>query len=233
MVIKKKRVVSSSVLMAGRRKKLHPTIVGRRPPLFELTAGVLCLDFVNTLDNRPSGEPKELLARYGDLVRFAEDTGILTPEQADRLFAWSEADPDEAQRVLHAAVELREAMYAVFSAVIAKRAVPASPLAMLNSSIQLAAQHVCLTPANGGFAWWYDRDGDSPGGVETMLWPIVRSAAELLASDNLPFVRACSARTCQWFFLDTSKNHRRRWCSMKLCGNRAKVQKFYARQREG
>jgi predicted RNA-binding Zn ribbon-like protein len=219
--------------MAGRRKKLHPTMVRRRPPLFELTAGVLCLDFVNTLDNRPSGEPKELLARYGDLVRFAEDTGILTPAQADRLFVWSEGDPDETPRVLQAAVELREALYAVFSAVIAKRTVPASALALLNGYIQLAAQHVSLTPANGGFAWRYDSYGDSPGGFETILWPIVRSAAALLASDNLPFVRSCSSKTCQWFFLDTSKNHRRRWCSMKLCGNRAKVRKFYARQREG
>jgi predicted RNA-binding Zn ribbon-like protein len=218
--------------MAGRRIKLHPTIVRRRPPLFELSAGVLCLDFVNTLDNRPSGEPKELLARYGDLVRFAEDTGIVTPAQADR-FSWSEADPEEAQRVLQAAVELREAMYTVFSAVIAKRAVPASALALLNGYIQRAAQHLSLTPANGGLVWRYDSHGDSPGGFETLLWPIVRSAAELLASDNLPFVRACSSKTCQWFFLDTSKNHRRRWCSMKLCGNRAKVRKFYARQREG
>ena len=218
--------------MAGRRKKLQPTIAGRRPSRFELTAGVLCLDFVNTLDNRPSGEPQELLARYGDLVRFAEDTGILTPAQGDRSFAWSEADPEEARRVLQAAVELREAMFAVFSAVIAKRAVPASALALLNGYIQRAAQHLSLTPADGGFAWRYDSCGDSPGGFETMLWPIVRSAAELLASDNLPFVRACSAQSCQWFFLDTSKNHRRRWCSMKLCGNRAKVRKFYARQRE-
>jgi predicted RNA-binding Zn ribbon-like protein len=218
--------------MAGRRKKQSQPIVRRRPPRFELTAGVLCLDFVNTLDNRPSGEPKELLARYGDLVRFAEDSGVLTPAQADRLFAWGEADPEEAQRVLQAAVELREAMYAVFSAVIAKRAVPASALAMLNGYIQLAAQHVSLAPANGGFAWRYDTYGGSPGGFETMLWPIVRSAADLLASDNLPFVRACSSKTCQWFFLDTSKNHRRRWCSMKLCGNRAKVRKFYERQRE-
>ena len=208
-------------------------MVRRRPPLFELTAGVLCLDFINTLDNRPSGEPKELLACYGDLVRFAEDTGILTPAQADRLFVWSAADPDETPRVLQAALELREVMYAVFSAVIAKRAVPASALALLNGYIQLAAQHLSLTPANGGFAWRYDSCGDSPGGFETILWPIVRSAAELLASDNLPLVRACSSKTCQWFFLDTSKNHRRRWCSMKLCGNRAKVRKFYARQREG
>ena len=212
---------------------MHPTIVGRRSPLFELSAGILCLDFVNTLDNRPSGEPKELLARYGDLVHLAEDSGVLTPVQANRLFAWSEADPEQAQRVLQAAIELREAMYAVFSAVIAKRSVPASSLAMLNRSVQLAAQHLSLTPADGGFAWRYDSYGHSPGGFEIMLWPIVRSAAELLASDNLPFVRACSSKTCQWFFLDTSKNHRRRWCSMKLCGNRAKVRRFYARQREG
>jgi predicted RNA-binding Zn ribbon-like protein len=219
--------------MAGRRgQKQSQTIIRRRPPRFELTAGILCLDFVNTLDDRPSGEPKELLARYGDLVRFGEDSGILTSAQADRLFAWGEADAEEARRVLQAAVELREAMYAVFSAVIARRAVPASALAMLNGYIQLAAQHVSLAPANGGFAWRYDSYGDTAGGFETMLWPIVRSAAELLASDNLPFVRVCSSKTCQWFFLDTSKNHRRRWCSMKLCGNRAKVQKFYARQRE-
>ena len=218
--------------MTVRPKKRRPTMVRRRPPLFELTAGILCLDFVNTLDNRPSGEPKELLARYADLVRFAEDSGVLTPALADRLFAWSEAGPAEARRALEAAVELREAMYAVFSAVIAKHTVSASALARLNGYIQLAAQHVSLVPANGGFTWRYDSYADSPGGFDTMLWPIVRSAAELLASENLPFVRACSSRTCQWFFIDTSKNHRRRWCSMKSCGNRAKVQRFYERQRE-
>src|SRR5467141_1582893 len=92
-----KQVVLSSVLMAGSRQKLRETIITRRPLRFELTAGILCLDFVNTLDDRPSGEPKELLARYGDLVRFSEDTGILTPAQADRWSARSEADPEEAQ----------------------------------------------------------------------------------------------------------------------------------------
>ena len=55
-------------------------VTRRREPRFELSAGVLCLDFVNTLDDRPSGEPKELLKQYMDLVRFAEDTGILEPD---------------------------------------------------------------------------------------------------------------------------------------------------------
>jgi len=46
------------------------------------------------------------------------------------------------------------------------------------------------------------------------------------------YVRACASKTCQWFFLDTSKNHRRRWCDMTKCGNRAKFQRFYSRKKE-
>jgi len=68
---------------------------------------------------------------------------------------------------------------------------------------------------------------------EAPLWPIARSAAELLASEQVHFIRNCSSKTCQWLFLDTSKNHRRRWCDMKLCGNRAKVRRFYTRKKKG
>ena len=56
----------------------------RRPPRFELMAGSICLDFVNTLDDRFTGSPKELLKSYVDLARFGEDTGILTDVQVDR-----------------------------------------------------------------------------------------------------------------------------------------------------
>jgi predicted RNA-binding Zn ribbon-like protein len=68
---------------------------------------------------------------------------------------------------------------------------------------------------------------------DSMLWLISRAAADLLVSDQLPYVRACFSKTCEWFFLDTSKNHHRRWCDMTRCGNRAKVQRFYERQKKG
>src|SRR6266853_1154427 len=80
----------------------------RRPPRFELTAGILCLDFVNTLDDRPSDQPKELLTQYSDLVRFAEQTGILTARQADSLTQRADSHPSEAQRTLDSAIVLRE-----------------------------------------------------------------------------------------------------------------------------
>jgi len=202
----------------------------RRSPSFELSAGVLCLDFVNTLDDRPSGEPKELLEQYMDLARFAEDTGILEPTQVDRLLALSQAAPEQAQRALRAAVQLREAMYAVFWAAMNRKAAPPAAMFTLNQYVQVAAQHSILVEDRGHFEWRFEPAGNN---FESPLWAIARSAAELLASDHLAFVRACSSKTCQWLFLDTSKNHRRRWCDMKLCGNRAKFRRVYNRQKKG
>jgi predicted RNA-binding Zn ribbon-like protein len=184
------------------------------------------LDFVNTLDDRYI-KPKELLETYIDLARFGEDTGVLEPAQADRLYERSYADPERAQRALLLGRELREAIHDVFRAIMTKRPVPPGALAQLNGYAQTAAGHMQLVEVKNGFEWRFDNRQD----FDSVLWPIARSAADLLASHHLAFVRACSSKACEWFFLDTSKNHHRRWCDMTRCGNRAKVQRFYARQK--
>jgi predicted RNA-binding Zn ribbon-like protein len=203
----------------------------RRPPRFELSAGILCLDFVNTLDDRPSDEPKELLAQFADLVRFAEDTGVLASRQADHLTQRADARPDDAQQALRSAIELREAMHGIFWAVANRRRVPPSAVATLNKFVREAGRHSVLVQTNGHFVRQFDDHASPEPAFDAILWPIVRSAADLLVSDHLPFVRTCSSKTCQWLFVDTSKSHRRRWCNMRLCGNRAKVRRFYARQK--
>ena len=219
----------------------------RYPPRFDLIAGNVCLDFVNTLDDRhsdgrqsndrpskdPDIKPKELLTTYRDLVRFGEDTGLLDSGQADRLYRRSEMDPRGAQEVLEWARELREAIHDVFWAIMNKRPAPPAALGKLNVDAQGAASHMSLVPVTrgpgkGDFEWKYD----DVRAFDSVLWPIARAAAELLASDQLAYVRACSSKTCEWFFLDTSKNHHRRWCDMTRCGNRAKFQRFYARKRK-
>ena len=188
----------------------------------------MCLDFVNTLDDRSSEQPKELLTIYIELARFGEDTGILSDREVDRLLERSVETPEPAERALRTAIELREAMYAVFWAVVKRKPVPAAPLLLLNQFVQAAAQHVSLAPGRGHFEWQFDTAHTD---FETVLWPIARSAAELLASEQLAYVRACAAKTCEWLFLDGSKNHARRWCDMTKCGNRAKVKRFYRRSR--
>jgi predicted RNA-binding Zn ribbon-like protein len=199
----------------------------RRAPRFELIAGNVALDFVNTLDDRHI-KPKELLNSYIDLARFGEDTGLLTPQRVDALFERSYIEPHEAEKALRQARELREAIHDVFWAVMQKRPVPAPALARLNADAQSAAQHLRLVRADDHFEWRFEDLGSFDG----ILWPIARAATELLASDQLQFVRACLSKECEWFFLDTSKNHQRRWCDMTKCGNRAKVRRFYARQKE-
>jgi predicted RNA-binding Zn ribbon-like protein len=202
-------------------------IARRRPPSFELIAGNVGLDFVNTLDDRHT-QPKELLESYADLARFGEDAGLLESRQVDRLSERSYAEPERAQQALLWGRELREAIHDVFWAIMNKRPVPPGALARLNADIQGSAGHMRLVQAKAGFEWSFDdlREFDS------VLWPIARAAGDLLASDQLPQVRACFSKSCEWFFLDTSKNHRRRWCDMTRCGNRAKVQRFYTRQKK-
>jgi predicted RNA-binding Zn ribbon-like protein len=202
-------------------------IVRRRPPRFDLIAGSVCLDFVNTLDDRHI-KPKELLETYIDLARFGEDTGVLQPSQVDRLFERSYADPERAQQVLLWGRELREVIHDVFWAIMNRREVPAAALIRLNNYVQAAAGHMRLIPVKDGFEWSFEDLLD----FDSVLWPIARSAADLLASDQLAYVRACSSKVCEWFFLDTSKNHHRRWCDMSRCGNRAKGRRFYARKKE-
>jgi predicted RNA-binding Zn ribbon-like protein len=169
-----------------------------------------------------------LLANYYELARFGEDTGILTPEQLDYFYENVHLMIDDAADALRRAINLREAMYAVFSALLNRQTVPAVAMDTLNAYIQDAALHSRLVQREERCEWRFDDMGSA---LDAMLWPIARAAADLLASSDLALVRTCSSPTCQRFFLDTSKNHHRRWCSMKQCGNRAKVRKFYAKKK--
>lgn len=202
-------------------------IARRRAPRFDLIAGNVCLDFVNTLDDRHL-KPKELLETYADFARFGEDTGLLDARQVDRLYERSLVEPQRAQEVLLWGRELREAVHDVFWAILNKRPVPPAALARLNADAQSAAGHMRLVPGKGSFEWRFDDLGE----FDRVLWPIARAAVDLLASEKLPYVRACSSKACEWFFLDTSKGHRRRWCDMTRCGNRAKLQRFYVRKKK-
>jgi predicted RNA-binding Zn ribbon-like protein len=212
--------------------------VRRRPPKFELIGGDVCLDFINTLDDRPSAQPKELLKNYYELAGFGEDTGILTPAELDFFYERVHLAPDEAEEALRRARNLREALHDIFWAVMNKRTAPQGAMNRLNANLHDAALHSRLVQPEmaqskipqreGRLEWRFD---DLTSSFDAMLWPIARAAADLLASPDLALVHACSSPTCQWLFLDTSKNHHRRWCSMKQCGNRAKVRKFYEKRR--
>ncbi len=198
-------------------------------PIFELTGGRLCLDLANTVEDRPGAYPKDLLNSYSDLVSWSQQARVLTDLEAQQLLEGAEFQPGEASSVLAQAIALREAIYRIFKAV-AEDAVPEEDdLVSLSAAIAEAMTHARIVPTAGGFTWeWIDNEGT----LDRMLWPVVRSAEDLLISDELDAVRVCASDTCKWLFIDTSKNHSRRWCDMKSCGNRAKARRHYDRKKE-
>ncbi len=193
----------------------------------KLVGGALCLDFVNTVGAYNTDTPTEYVPTYAALVAWSTHAGILTELDAHHLLAQAAQCPRDSAATLHTAHELRAVLYRVFSAVAAGRAVPAADLAALNALLAPAMSHIQVMPNAAGYAWTWT---DAPQVLDHMLWPIVRSAAELLVAGDLTRVRVCGGDRCGWLFLDTSKNRSRRWCDMQDCGNVAKVRRFRTRQ---
>ncbi len=72
---------------------------------------------------------------------------------------------------------------------------------------------------------------DAPGTAAGGLARIAASIMDSVAAGTWPRLKTCQVDDCRWAFLDTSKNRSRTWCSMKVCGNRAKTRAYRARRR--
>jgi len=196
--------------------------------LKELLGRKLCLDFINTLSWRGRQEPEEHLSTYRDLVVWSRYVNILKDKDVEMLTREAEMHPSEAKKAISSAIELREAIYSIFSSIAEGTAPPKKDLSTFNKYLSRVMMHSQINEREDGFSW--DTGGDK-NKLDWMLSPIVRSAAELLVSDEARKVKECGDNACGWLFLDSSRNQSRRWCAMKDCGNRAKARRFYKRKK--
>jgi len=195
----------------------------------DLLGGRLCLDFVNTMDWHSSENPKENLDSFDDLVIWSEHVGILMKSEVQRLRRMAAKFPSKAEVVLKKAIELREVIYRIFSSVTACNTPENVDLSKFNENLSKVMVQSRIVKTKAGFSWNSIGDKNS---LDWMLNPVIRSAADLLVSDELKRVKKCADPQCGWLFLDVSRNKSRRWCNMKDCGNRAKARRFYKRKKE-
>lgn len=197
---------------------------------FDRCGGHPALDFVNSLDNRFNSQGRtEGLRDYDDLLRFSRETQLLDSAQATQVAR--SLIPEAAARALRAGRALREALAEVLYAVVDQRRPPSASLEILEHYFHLADRHRELRwqPAigeRGALAWSWRLD---EGKAELPVWVVAHAARDLMLSPEVTRVRACEAETCRWLFLDTSRNHTRRWCKMKVCGNRVKARRYQVR----
>ena len=194
----------------------------------DFMGGNPALDFVDTIGGMHGEESKpehEFLRSYEDLVVFGLKTETLSGRCARRLRALARERPGEAEAVLADARRKRQLLDAAFRPLSEGSKPPSKVLGELRDFGAEAVAHGELVASEDGFAWSWERCD----GLETPLWPVAHAALELMVSGPLERVKTC--RRCRWLFLDTTKNHSRRWCSTEGCGTDAKKERYVARRR--
>jgi predicted RNA-binding Zn ribbon-like protein len=174
------------------------------------------LDFVNTLARNESGL-YEYLETDGDVVAWLQVMGFLDAKEQPSF---------RKGALVTAARSLRDTIRKLIAQ---KKDGKRVDVAALNSFLGHARYHVNLVRrAHGQLDVVHDYERSSP---EQLLSPVAQAAAELLATGEFELVRKCESDDCVLWFYDRTKAHRRRWCSMAMCGNRHKVANFRARQK--
>jgi predicted RNA-binding Zn ribbon-like protein len=187
---------------------------------FDWSGGHPGLDLVNTLDERPFDRPVENLATYRDLVRFAGLAGLIGPEEAAKLQTLT---GPACARVSKRARALREHLYGVLASTHERRAAAQRDLDRIASAVRAAhAARALVASSSGGLARY--RWSCPPLAIP--LHACALAAEALLTDVDRGRIRKCGACDCAVYFVDTSKGHRRQWCSMKNCGNREKQRRW-------
>jgi predicted RNA-binding Zn ribbon-like protein len=184
------------------------------------------LAFVNTLSARPTETPSERLVSYEALVDWAVEEKLISAAAGKRLAAHARRHAQQATAALARAIALREAVYDIVAALDAKRSPSAGALETVARDMAAAYSTGRLVLHDGTLHWVSSNEDD----LDRVLWEVARTVGRLVTSSRLAKVRLCAAADCGWLFVDDTKNRSRRWCDMKLCGNREKLRRFRARQ---
>lgn len=194
---------------------------------FHLTAGALCLDFANTMSWRRSASPIERLAAYEDLASWARQAGLISESEEASLCADAKTDPRRSRRIVGRARSLREAMFDTFAALSEGR-IPMKEIASVEPSIRQAVVHSELVSDISSYRWEPVAVNDR---MQRVLFAVACSAGDLLTSADISRIGQCSGPDCRWLWVDRTRNKSRRWCDMKVCGNRVKARRYYQRAR--
>jgi predicted RNA-binding Zn ribbon-like protein len=186
-----------------------------------------CLDFINTAPTR-GAERAERIRNFADLVSWLHEAGLLgTAEARNAMNRWG--GTKKGERAHARAIAFRARLEEMAEDMAASNPVSNAAIAAINEELRTGSGHAEMFRSESRFT---QRIRYKPRRAAQLIAPIAESAASLLCQGSLSLVRRCANPACGLFFYDTSKTHRRRWCDMRVCGNRMKVRAFHERQHQ-
>jgi predicted RNA-binding Zn ribbon-like protein len=194
----------------------------------DAVSGHVALELANTRAGWGSATPREYLVSYDALAVWAGDVGLLTAYETREVRRLGREQRDDAGRVVVETIAVRESWYALATACQRGVDLLRRDLDAVGSAAARAATVSRLVVHADGRVL---PDGGSvrASGVRLPLDRAAAVAAQMLATGDVVDAAACAGRGCGWLFFDPA--HRRHWCIMAVCGNRAKARAFAERQR--
>lgn len=205
--------------------EMEKETMGKQMQQFLFVGNHPCLDFVNT-QMIVKGEPTDTLESFEDLASWLAQAKLLTASQA--AIVKGTLNNEGVVSLFEQAKTLRAAFRVVAERVSAGRSIPDSAIDTINQVLAQRPGYQELVRTKGGFRRRFHSLAPQP---VTLLTPLAEAASDLLSSDRLSLIKKCANAACILYFLDTTKNHTRTWCSMQMCGNRMKVAAHYRRSR--
>lgn len=190
----------------------------------------LCVDYANTRYWRGTEPVTEELHGLSDVLAWHVTQKVVPAATVAGLKAWWDERPRQADSAFAEALALREALYRIFSATALGATPAGADLDALNQALARTPPRTQLRLTDAGYAWQVAKLRPM---VSDLLAPVLWSAADLLTNTRLARVRRCANDKCLYLFVDDSRNGTRRWCSMSMCGNRAKAHRHYAKSKQG
>lgn len=191
----------------------------------QMVGGCLAFDFVNTVNTRKPTAEFDYLATFEDLLAWSEKAGSLGGVKSEALREYAAQKPGDASAALRDVMEAREMLYELFSALAAGDHPGAAVTNAFNQRLSDAFQniHVKFGPAGTEIHF-----GNEVISLNEPLLPVLKSAFDVLTHEDFTRIKECPR--CGWLFLDSSKNGKRKWCDMNVCGSREKSLEYYYRK---
>lgn len=189
-----------------------------------LIGGHSCLDLVNTRGGPTKDRDLDRLTGYDAALAWGLAAGLVTPGEAEELDQVSTAQQRSALMRLR---RFRDTLYTVLSGLVEQRRPDPAGWKAVQDTLRKAHGKAILWPDGPRLQWLVPVKGAGP---DTLRLRAALAAQNLITGEEITRIRSCER--CSWLYIDRSRGKPRRWCSMAICGNRAKAERHYQRRKE-
>lgn len=194
----------------------------------QLDGGCPVFDFTNTISNRNDPDYFDYLTKYDDFIQWIDKIGLLPKRKIHAIEAFSKNHARISADTMKLIIEVREVIFNLFSSLAQHQKADSEVLNAFNGVLSEALSTMRIDIGRTEVTTSFSASDKAM--LKEPLYLLIKNAFDILSTQSFERIKECP--TCGWLFLDASKNGKRRWCNMQVCGSNDKARRYYHRKKE-